>query len=305
MNNGFISEPPPRDPCAQFAAVTARDCPLPMETDASTYQRFARGLSTDELRAEFLVSGLFFKGEAHFRLWETDRTVMGGICPGKAPMALANPPELRSAHFLERREAGIVNIGGPGLVCAEGSEYRLENLDALYLGRGSGEVSFASVSESEPAQYWLLSYPAHAKHPSKHVSSRTAAGEKLGSREAANERTLYKLIHPGAFPTCQLVMGVTRLAPGSVWNTMPPHTHLRRSEVYLYFNLQPGSAVFHFMGKPTETRHLVVRQAEAVLSPPWSIHSGVGTGNYSFVWGMGGENQEFADMDPAGIDKLL
>jgi 4-deoxy-L-threo-5-hexosulose-uronate ketol-isomerase len=275
-----------------------------MEIHDSSHKRFASGLGTDELRKEFLVSGLFYRGEAHFRYWETDRTVVGGICPGTASMPLANPPELRSTHFLERRELGLVNIGGPGTVRADGTEFRLENLDALYLGRGSGEVSFASVSDSEPAQFWLLSYPAHVKHPSQHVAFKKASGEKLGSKEGANERTLYKLIHAGAFPTCQLVLGVTCLAPGSVWNTMPPHTHLRRSEVYLYFNLLPGNAVFHFMGEPTETRHLVVRQAEAVLSPPWSIHSGVGTGNYSFVWGMGGENQEFADMDRAEVDKL-
>jgi 4-deoxy-L-threo-5-hexosulose-uronate ketol-isomerase len=276
-----------------------------MEIHDSSYKRCAPALGTEALRREFLVSGLFFRGEAHFRYWETDRTVVGGICPGTAPLALSNPPELRAAHFLERREAGLVNIGGPGIVRAEGTEHRLAHLDALYLGRGSGEVSFASVSESEPAQFWLLSYPAHVKHPSRHVPFDNAQGDKLGSREGANERTLYKLIHAGAFPTCQLVMGVTRLAAGSVWNTMPPHTHLRRSEVYLYFDVKQGNAVFHFMGEPTETRHLVVRQAEAVLSPPWSIHSGVGTSSYSFIWGMGGENQEFADMDKAEIASLL
>jgi 4-deoxy-L-threo-5-hexosulose-uronate ketol-isomerase len=276
-----------------------------MEIHDSTYRRFASNLGTDELRKEFLLTGLFFKGEARFHYWETDRTVLGGVCPGTSSVALPNPAGLRSSHFLERREAGIVNIGGPGLVKAEGSEYRLEHLDALYLGRGAGDVSFSSVTESEPAQFWVLSYPAHAKHPSRHVSFQNVPGEKLGSKDGANERTLHKLIHAGAFPTCQLVMGVTRLAPGSVWNTMPPHTHLRRSEVYLYFNIPAGSAVFHFMGAPAETRHLVVRHAEAVLSPPWSIHSGVGTANYSFIWGMGGENQEFADMDRAEIDKLL
>lgn len=276
-----------------------------MEIHDSTLRRFASTLGTGDLRREFLVSGLFFRGEAHFRHWETDRTVVGGICPGAAPLALPNPAELRSAHFLERREAGLVNIGGPGSVRAEGTEHRLDHLDALYLGRGANEVSFSSASEAEPAQFWLMSYPAHVKHPSRRVAFQEASGERLGSKEGANERTLYKLIHPGAFPTCQLVMGVTQLTSGSVWNTMPPHTHLRRSEVYLYFDIRPGNAVFHFMGEPTETRHLVVRQAEAVLSPPWSIHSGVGTASYSFVWGMGGENQEFADMDRAEIGGLL
>jgi 4-deoxy-L-threo-5-hexosulose-uronate ketol-isomerase len=276
-----------------------------MEMHDSAYRRTVAALNTEGLRKEFLVGGLFAKGAAHFRYWETDRTVIGGICPGKAPMDLPNPPELRSSFFLERREAGIINIGGPGVVRAEGAVYRLQGLDALYLGRGSGGVSFSSLSVKDPAKFYLLSYPAHAKHPSRHVAFREAKGEKLGSGEGANERTLYKLIHAGAFPTCQLVMGVTRLSPGSVWNTMPPHTHLRRSEVYLYFNIQPGHAVVHLMGAPQETRHLLVHEAEAVLSPPWSIHSGVGTGNYSFVWGMGGENQEFSDMDRADIGQLL
>jgi 4-deoxy-L-threo-5-hexosulose-uronate ketol-isomerase len=275
-----------------------------MEMHESAYRRFASTLSTEELRKEFLVSGLFFRGEAHFRYWETDRTVVGGICPGATPLSLPNPAELRGSFFLERRELGLVNIGGPGLVTADNAEYRVGNLDALYLGRGSSGVSLRSEAESEPAQFYVLSYPAHAKHPSRHVPFGDSTGEKLGSREGANERTLHKLIHAGAFPTCQIVMGVTRMSPGSVWNTMPPHTHLRRSEVYLYFGIPPSAAVFHFMGQPAETRHLVVRQGEAVLSPPWSIHSGVGTGSYSFIWGMGGENQEFADMDRAGVDTL-
>ncbi len=276
-----------------------------MEMHDSAYRRMVAALPTSGLRSEFLVPGLFAKRGAHFRYWETDRTVVGGICPGKPSTDLPNPPELRSAFFLERREAGIINIGGPGVVRAGGAVHRLAKLDALYLGRGSDGVSFSSLSAKDPAKFYLLSYPAHAKHPSRHVSFRQAKGEKLGAGEGANERTLYKLIHAGAFPTCQLVMGVTRLAPGSVWNTMPPHTHLRRSEVYLYFDIQPGHAVVHLMGPPDETRHLLVREAEAVLSPPWSIHSGVGTGNYSFVWGMGGENQEFADMDRADIGQLL
>jgi 4-deoxy-L-threo-5-hexosulose-uronate ketol-isomerase len=275
-----------------------------MEIHDSVYPRTVPSLAPEDLRKEFLVTGLFNRGEARLRYWETDRTVLGGIDPDVAPLALPNPPELKSAHFLERREAGLVNLGGPGVVRADGAEHRLENLDALYLGRGSKEVSFASVSAAEPARFWLLSYPAHVKHPSRHVAFREARGEQLGGREGANERTLYKLIHPGAFPTCQIVMGVTRLAPGSIWNTMPPHTHMLRSEVYLYFGIKPGNAVFHFMGRPQETRHLVVREAEAVLSPSWSIHSGAGMGNYSFVWGMGGENQDFTDMqraDPAAL----
>lgn len=276
-----------------------------MDIHGSASRRIVSALPTDALRREFLVTGLFAKGKATFRYWETDRTVVGGICPGKAPKALPNPAELRSAFFLERREAGLVNLGGPGVVTADGADHRMDALDALYLGRGTKDVALASLSATEPARFYLLSYPAHAHHPSRHVAFRKAKGEKLGSTEGASERTLFKLIHPGAFPTCQVVMGVTQLTRGSVWNTMPPHTHMRRSEVYLYFGLQPGQAVFHLLGSPGETRHLVVRELEAVLSPPWSIHSGVGTGPYSFVWGMGGENQEFADMDRADIGQLL
>jgi len=273
---------------------------FPVPTSAQS----ASVLSPDALRQEFLATGLFRAGEANFRWWETDRTVMGGIVPVGAALALPNPAGLKSAHFLERREAGIINLGGAGKVTVDGTDYPMASLDGLYLGRGVKSVTFASASESAPARFWLLSYPAHAVYPTRHLAHNDVKGDRLGARETANERTIFKYFHPGAFPTCQLVMGFTRLEPGNVWNTMPPHTHLRRSEVYLYFNLPPGAAVFHFMGAPQATRHLVVREFEAVLSPPWSIHCGAGTAAYSFVWGMGGENQEFADMDPAPLADL-
>ncbi|MBS0661966.1 MAG: 5-dehydro-4-deoxy-D-glucuronate isomerase [Verrucomicrobia bacterium] len=275
-----------------------------MKTHDRALSRLASSFSPEELRHEFLLSGLFEPGEISLHWWETDRTVVGGVCPVAGDLPLPNPDALRAACFFERREAGILNLGGPGVVRVDGTEHRLDTLDALYVGRGAREVVFGSRDAAKPARFYLLSYPAHAAYPTRHIVFRDVAGTRLGSREGANERTLYKLIHPGAFPTCQLVMGVTRLEPGSVWNTMPPHTHLRRSEAYLYFNLPPEQAVFHFMGHPGETRHLVVRDGEVVLSPPWSIHCGVGTSHYSFVWGMGGENQEFADMDPAPISVL-
>lgn len=261
-------------------------------------------LSTDELRKEFLVTGLFREGEANFRYWETDRTILGGIVPAGAAIPLPNPPEVRSACFLERREAGIINLGGAGDIVVDGVNYPFETLDGIYLGRGVKTVSFSSRSKDKPAHFYFLSYPAHTAYPVRHLPFSQAKGDRLGTRESANERTLYKLIHAGAFPTCQIVMGFTRLEPGSVWNTMPAHTHLRRSEVYVYFNLPEDQAVFHFMGQPQATRHLVVRNLDAVVSPPWSIHSGVGTAAYAFVWGMGGENQEFADMDPAPASQL-
>jgi 4-deoxy-L-threo-5-hexosulose-uronate ketol-isomerase len=266
--------------------------------------RLAAAFSTEELRRAFLVSGLFEPGEVRLRWWETDRTVMGAAVPLGGELALPCPPELKSEHFLDRREAGIVNVGGRGTVTADGVRHLMEPGDALYLGRGGRAVAFASEQAPAPARFWIVSYPAHVAHPSKHIAFRDAGGERLGSRENANERTLFRLIHPGTVATCQLVMGLTRLEPGSVWNSMPPHTHLRRSEVYLYYNLPPRQAVFHFLGEPEETRHLLVHDGEAVLSPPWSIHCGAGTCAYSFVWCMGGENQVFSDMDPAPVGDL-
>ena len=266
--------------------------------------RLAETLSPAELHRQFVVSGLFQSGALNLHWWETDRTVLGAAVPLAAPLALPNDPALRSTFFLERREAGVINLGGPGRITADGREFAINPHDALYLGRGVKEVVFASVSAAQPARFWIQSYPAHAALPTQHVPFAESLGDRLGTRENANERTLFKLIHPGTVPTCQVVMGFTRLEPGSVWNSLPPHTHLRRSEVYLYFNLPTGQAVFHFMGQPGSTRHLVVRDSEAVLSPPWSIHCGAGTAAYSFVWCMGGENQQFSDMDPAPVAAL-
>lgn len=275
-----------------------------MQIHATSYPRLASTLPTEQLRAEFLVSGLFAPGAANFRYWETDRTIIGGITPAAAALPLPNPAEVRSAFFLERREAGVINLGGAGTLAVDGQAHTMAPLDAFYLGRGIRQVTFASADAASPARFYFLSYPAHAAHPSRHVPIKDAKGDRLGARETANERTIFKLIHPGAFPTCQLVMGFTRLEPGCVWNTMPPHTHLRRSEVYCYFGVPAGQAVFHFMGEPTATRHLVMRDGEVALSPPWSVHCGCGTTAYSFVWGMGGENQDFPDMDPAPVATL-
>ena len=275
-----------------------------MHVHATSYPRLAAALPPEQLRAEFLVAGLFAPGAANFRYWETDRTIIGGITPGTGPLDLPNPAEVRSAFFLERREAGVINLGGPGSITVDGAEHAMAPLDGLYLGRGTRAVAFRSLSASQPARFYFLSYPAHAAHPVRHVAHAAVTGTRLGAAATANDRTIFKYFHPGAFPTCQLVMGFTRLEPGCVWNTMPPHTHLRRSEVYCYFNVPADGAVFHFMGEPSATRHLVVRDLEVVLSPPWSIHSGCGTAAYAFVWGMGGENQEFADMDPAPVASL-
>ncbi|HLP07010.1 MAG TPA: 5-dehydro-4-deoxy-D-glucuronate isomerase [Opitutaceae bacterium] len=267
--------------------------------------RIAASLSPEELRQHYLVSGLFVPGELHLRWWETDRTIVGGIVPTGGKLALPNPAELRANFFLERREAGVINLGGAGVVSVDGTEYGLAKCDALYLGRGAKSVEFRSASAAEPAKFYFLSYPAHAAHPTRHVPFAAMTPTKLGSRENANERTIYKAIHAAAVDTCQVVMGFTRMETGSVWNTMPPHTHSRRSEVYLYFDLPADQAVFHFMGSPQATRHLVLRNFDVVLSPPWSIHCGVGTAAYTFVWGMGGENRDYADMDPAPLNALV
>lgn len=269
-------------------------------SDVRTYAR----MSTAELRSSFLLTGLFQPGRVQLRYWETDRAVVGGAVPTRGKLLLPTAPPLAAAHFCDRRELGVLNTGGEGTVEVDGRTHALGHLDCLYVGRGARRVAFASKRPGQPARFYLLSYPAHATHPTAVLRRADVAGVELGAPETANARTIYKYIHAGGLASCQLVMGVTVLRPGSVWNTMPPHTHSRRSEVYLYFDVPENAAVMHLMGKPDETRHLVVRDREAVLSPPWSIHCGAGTTNYGFIWGMGGENQDFADMDPAPLATL-
>jgi 4-deoxy-L-threo-5-hexosulose-uronate ketol-isomerase len=261
-------------------------------------------LTTAELRENFLIQNLFESGKIHLVYWECDRTVIGGVVPSVTPIALEAGKELASTYFTERRELGIMNLGGAGLVTVEGTNYDLAKCDCLYVGRGNRAISFTSVSDSDPAYFYLLSYPAHTTHPTALARKADATPAQLGSKAEANERTIFKYIYPGGIKSCQLVMGYTDLEEGCIWNTMKPHTHMRRTEVYLYFDVADNHAVFHLMGAPSETRHLVVRNREAALSPIWSIHSGAGTRAYRFVWGMGGENQEFADMDHVEIRDL-
>lgn len=261
-------------------------------------------LDTQALRAAFLVDSLFQRGELDLVYTDTDRAVIGSAVPTGSTLTLTAGAELRAAYFCERRELGILNIGGDGIVTVAGTEYPLAKLDCLYVGRGSRDVSFASHSAAAPAAFYLLSYPAHAPYPTALAQLKDATAVELGTVAEANRRTLHKYIHAGGLKSCQLVMGFTRLHEGSVWNTMPPHTHTRRSEVYLYFDLGAQRRVMHFMGQPQETRHLVVADRQVVISPSWSIHSGCGTGAYTFCWGMGGENQAFDDMDPAPLAEL-
>lgn len=261
-------------------------------------------MTTEQLREAFLLQQLFVQDEINFNYSHYDRMITGGAAPVTKTLLLANYEPLKSSFFLERRELGIINVGGDGKVVADGEEYQLTKLDCLYLGRGTKEVSFSSADAGRPAHFFILSAPAHQAFPNTLMKNSEATPAALGSTETANERTIYKYIHEDGIQSCQLVMGLTILKTGSVWNTMPAHTHNRRMEVYLYFDVKEGQRVFHLMGEPTETRHLVMGNEEAVISAPWSIHSGCGTSSYSFIWGMAGENKAFADMDAVAIQDL-
>ncbi len=261
-------------------------------------------LSTEQLRQSFLLDSLFAEGCIELVYVDLDRTVIGGAMPLDKPLLLPCPHELRAQAFLERRELGALNIGGNGAVEVDGQRYDIARLDALYVGRGASSVTFHSDDVKCPACFYLLSYPAHAAYPTTRIVFEHQAPLTLGAQPTANLRHISKLIHLEGTRSCQLVMGITRLEEGSVWNTMPPHTHMRRSEVYLYFDLDPADRVVHLMGSPQQTRHLLVANRQVVISPGWSIHAGVGTRNYKFCWGMGGENQVYTDMDPVAVTDL-
>ena len=265
--------------------------------------RYAQ-MNTAELRRNFLLNSLFTPG-VRCIYCDTERTVIGSVVPGTEATALPSFPLLRSEYFAERREIGVLNIGAPGTAVVDGVEYAMANRDCLYIGRGSRDIAFHGGDPDDPAKFYLLSYPAHADYPTTLARKADAEAVSLGTAAACNERTIYKYIHPAGIKSCQLVMGCTELAVGSVWNTMPAHTHERRSEVYLYFDLAADARVFHLMGTADETRHLVVADEQVVVSPSWSIHAGVGTARYAFCWGMGGENQDFADMDGIAVAQLL
>ena len=260
-------------------------------------------MDTQELRDSLIVDNLFLPGEVKLVYTDLDRAIIGAATPASSPLKLAAPEEMRAEFFCKRREVGVLNVGHAGRVEVDGAGYDLDNLDCLYIGRGSKDIQFSSSDPKKPAGFYLLSYPAHTEYPVKKATPDDAQVANLGSKDACNERSLFKYIHPDGIQSCQLVMGYTVVAPGSVWNTMPPHTHERRMEAYLYFGVEDGK-VFHFCGDPQETRHLVISDRQVVLSPSWSIHSGAGTRHYAFCWGMGGENQDFSDMDPLTLDDL-
>jgi 4-deoxy-L-threo-5-hexosulose-uronate ketol-isomerase len=263
-----------------------------------------RKYDTSAVRDHFLLQNLGQDNQSNFVYTHYDRMVVGIVKPVGQALVLDNYNNLRSDYFLERREMGIINVGGEGKIIVDGKSFSLQKLDCLYVGKGAKKVEFAATTAQQPAVFFVLSAPAHAVFPTTLMSSDSAAKVDLGTTQTANQRTIYKYIHKDGIKSCQLVMGLTTLHAGSVWNTMPAHTHDRRMEIYFYFDVADDQRVFHYMGQPTETRHILIGNHEAVVSPPWSIHAGSGTSNYSFIWGMAGENMEFTDMDAVQIKDL-
>ncbi|WP_116107436.1 5-dehydro-4-deoxy-D-glucuronate isomerase [Lewinella sp. IMCC34191] len=261
-------------------------------------------LNTQEIRDEFLATDLMVEGAINLVHSHYDRFIFGGAVPTSGTLELENDDDLRADFFLQRRELGVLNLGGAGTITVDGEAYEMDRFDCLYVGRGSKSVAFASKDGGSPARFYLNSAPSHKEYPTTKNTQSQANKVELGDDEHANKRVLYQYIHEDGIPSSQLVMGFTELLPGNIWNTFPPHTHERRMEVYLYFDVTGDELVMHFMGKPDETRHIAVRNFEAVISPPWSIHSGAGTANYRFVWGMAGENQAFTDMDAATLGDI-
>lgn len=287
-----------------------------MEVRTAASPRDVKNYTTDRLREEFLIDGLFYPDEISLVYSYTDRIIIGSVVPVEKELRIMAGEELRASYFLKRREMGLINIGGEGAVTVDGRRYELEGRDGMYIGRGAEEVIFSSTDKTRPAKFYLNSTPAHRTCPTVLIKQKGEQCEgtviikeqnkvQLGSLEESNRRTVWKYILPGQVESCQLEMGMTYLEPGSVWNTMPCHTHDRRMEVYLYFSLPEDAFVMHYMGVPTETRHLVVRNEQAVISPSWSIHAGSGTRNYTFIWGMAGENRDFDDMDDVPIKDMM
>lgn len=276
-----------------------------MEIRHASSRQETASMNTQVLRDNYLIERLFTENQVELVYSHYDRMVVGGVMPNNRAVALPNTEGLKANYFLERREMGIMNLGGTGHVEVDGVLYEMNKLDCLYVGKGAQNVQFSSSDGQNPARFFLLSCPAHQNYPTILMTQAEATPAQLGAVETANQRTIYKYIHPDGTLSCQLVMGFTMLHTGSVWNTMPAHTHDRRMEIYCYFDIQENQGVLHLMGEPTETRHLWVRNHQAIISPPWSIHSGCGTANYAFIWGMAGENQAFSDMDFVAINELL
>ncbi|KEI69315.1 5-dehydro-4-deoxy-D-glucuronate isomerase [Endozoicomonas elysicola] len=268
-----------------------------MNVREPVHSEHAKAFDTQQLREHFLIEEVMVADKINLTYSHIDRIIAGGCMPVSRAISLEAGKEIGADFFLERRELGAINIGGDGIVLIDGTEYLIGSREAIYVGKGTREISFLSLNSDNPAKFYINSAPAHTTYPTKKITLEMASPETLGDAENCNRRTIYKYLVPDVLETCQLLMGMTMLEPGSIWNTMPCHTHERRMEVYFYFDMKEENVVFHMMGKPEETRHLVVRNEQAVISPSWSIHSGVGSSNYTFIWGMVGENQTFSDMD--------
>ncbi len=268
-----------------------------MEIRYASNNKDAKNYDTQRLRDEYLIENLFMENEIKLVYSHIDRIIVGGVFPITEKIKLKGGKELGSNFFLERRELGVINIGGPGIIILDNEEFILNNKDAIYIGLGIKEVFFKSLDIKNPAKFYLNSAPAHCKYPTTLITLEKAKKVKMGDTSTSNKRTINQYIHPDVCKSCQLVMGMTVLEDGSVWNSMPTHTHDRRMEVYFYFDMNENTRIFHFMGEPNETRHIIMKNEEAVISPSWSIHSGAGTASYAFIWGMAGENQTFTDMD--------
>jgi len=270
----------------------------------ATHPQDAKNYDTDRLRKEFLIENVMVEDQIHLSYSQYDRYIVGGAVPVNGSLTLEPIDPLKAEFFCERRELGIINVGGNGTVAIDGTTYDLGFKEALYVGRGSKSVVFSSVEASVPARFYINSAPAHKEYPTKKVTLKDAEVVAMGEMEQSNARTINKLLVNSMVKTCQLQMGMTELKPGSVWNTMPAHTHSRRMEAYFYFEVPNGQAICHFMGDPKETRHIWMQNEQAVFSPTWSIHSAAGTSNYTFIWGMAGENLNYGDMDIVETDQL-
>ena len=275
-----------------------------MRTRYANNPRDSKRYDTEELRENYLVEDIFKDDQIELVYSHVDRIIFGGIKPVYKELKLEAGKEMGVDYFLERRELGIINIGGKAIVTIDGTEYELKEKDGLYVGKGNKEVSFKSINPEEPAKLYINSVPAHKECETVKIDIEKANPVRLGDNKTLNKRTIYQYVHPNVCESCQLLMGLTMLEQGNAWNTMPCHTHERRMEVYFYFDMDEDTRVFHLMGEPIETRHLVVKNEECVISPSWSIHSGVGTSNYTFIWGMCGENKTFDDMDNIPMDVL-
>jgi 4-deoxy-L-threo-5-hexosulose-uronate ketol-isomerase len=275
-----------------------------MEIRYESSPREVERMNTAELRENFLVEQVFVEDKIQVVYTHYERLIVGGAKPVNNSLTLGTYDALKSEYFLERRELGAINVGGRGYIIADGQRYDLDKLSCLYIGKGVKEVVFHSEDAGNPALFYILSAPAHASYPTTLYTKEQAFPMTIGAPETSNHRTVYKYIHADGIDSCQLVMGLTILHNGSIWNTMPPHVHDRRAEIYLYFDVDATHGVMHFMGKPDETRHMWVRNHQAIISPPWSIHSGAGSASYSFIWGMGGENKDYTDMDFVDLNLL-